>query len=477
VQIAMRLLIIVFLSSSTSLAQAFIASPSPIRRRASPFVAVGPLHNTITELEGSFSAALLKDHWGHEPILIRGAFSPENNNDTWPSWEMMMELACEEEGARIIRHTPGDLTSYRLDVGPFDDDDLSRSMQEKETNNNNKWTLVVNDVDRFHPSLSDWVDSTFAFIPRWRRDDAQISLAKQGGGIGPHVDNYDVFLIQTSGNREWQVGLNKVSAWDELDSAVPEIPVRILQDWDQRESVSLVLEPGDVLYIPPRVPHCGTAMTDHCMTLSVGCRAPSATELVSRLAEGLSESVASHAVQRYQDADLLLQTKSSHELTDTIKNEMKKLVVNAMHEILEDDDQWDALVGRIVTEPKRPQEDYPLPLVETEWRDELGIWGVPDKAVEAVRNGEGALYRAEGVSSAYSRVHDNTYRLFMNGAKFELTVAEEETEAVQSLLSAIVYAPALTAEILYPLSHQPVVLDLLENLLEEGLLYGSSDDE
>jgi 50S ribosomal protein L16 3-hydroxylase len=428
-----------------------------------------PLHNAATEVEGSFSASLLKDHWGREPILIRGAFS--SDEVAWPSWEAMVDLACEEDGARVIRHTPGDLASYTLDVGPFDDlDDLFIEEGDE------IGTLVVNDVDRFDPSLSDWMDRIFSFIPRWRRDDAQVSLANRYGGIGPHVDNYDVFLIQTSGRREWQIGVNKVSAQDELDWAVPGISVRILQDWDQRKKESFVLEAGDMLYLPPRVPHCGTAMSDKCMTLSVGCRAPSATELVSRLAEGLSESVAPRAVDRYQDLDLLLQTGKSHELTDNIKKKMKLLAMNAVQEVLDNDDQWDALVGRLVTESKRPREDYPLSLSDTQWKDDLGVWGIPDAAVEAVRNGEGVLFRAEGVSAAYSKVHDTMYRLFMNGLAFDVVVAEEEREAVESLLSAIAGEPALTSETLSPLSHQPVVLELLENLVDRGLLYGTAED-
>ncbi|KAI2508866.1 hypothetical protein MHU86_5600 [Fragilaria crotonensis] len=447
------------------------SSLSPPQQGTRPSVVL-PLHNTVTQLEGSFSASLLKDHWGREPLLIRGAFVSNDKEDAWPSWEAMVELACEQDGdARIIRHSPGDLRSYSLDVGPFDDiDDLFLEEGEE------VGTLVVNDVDRFHPSLSDWMDRTFSFVPRWRRDDAQVSLANRYGGIGPHVDNYDVFLIQTSGKREWQIGVDKVSAKEELDSTVPGISVRILQDWEQRERESFVLEAGDVLYLPPRVPHCGIAMSDKCMTLSVGCRAPSATELVSKLAEGLSESVAPRAVDRYQDLDLLLQTKKSHELSDAIKKKMKSLVMNAVQEVLDDDDQWDALVGCLVTESKRPREDYPLSLDDTQWKDELGVWGIPDRAVEAVRNGEGVLYRAEGVSAAYSKVHDTMYRLFMNGIPFDISVAAEEKEAVESLLSAIAGDPAITSETLSPLSHQPVVLELLEKLVDRGLLYGTADD-
>ena len=227
-----------------------------------------------------------------------------------------------------------------------------------------------------------------------------------------------------------------------------------------------------------------TAQSNKCMTVSVGCRAPSAYELVSKLAEEVTSSVAPHAMDRYQDWNLVSQslapsmvTNSVHELTMDIKQQMKALVIHAMQEILDNDDQWDSLVGRLVTEPKRPREDYPMALADMEWREELGLWGIPGKAVEAARNGDGVLYRAEGVAATFSRVHDSLYRLFMNGSAFDVPVMQEEKEATRSLLTAIVGEPAITSEIISPLSHQPVVLELLETLVDQGLLYGTTDDE
>ena len=114
-------------------------------------------------------------------------------------------------------------------------------------------TLVVNDVDRWIPSVSDWMDVNFDFLPRWRRDDAQVSLAKEFGGIGPHVDNYDVFLIQVSGSREWEVGLDTISVQDEFANLVGESEVRILNI--TVPSIKFHLKAGDCLYLPPRYMH------------------------------------------------------------------------------------------------------------------------------------------------------------------------------------------------------------------------------
>ena len=120
-------------------------------------------------------------------------------------------------------------------------------------------------------------------------DDGQISLANIGGGIGPHVDDYDVFLIQMSGRREWSVGRRFISVKEEAERLVEGLDVRVLKDTIDNDSsgevTTVVLEPGDVLYLPPRVGHCGTALTDGCMTLSVGMKSPSSKELISTFKE------------------------------------------------------------------------------------------------------------------------------------------------------------------------------------------------
>ena len=122
--------------------------------------------STVETVKGPLTPSLLASSWGRKPLLIQSAFEIESTS--WPTWEEVLLLACEEGAeSRFIRHCPGDLESFTLDVGPFDD--LQHLMNRKE-----KWTLVVNDVDRFHPPLSDWIDSTFGFIPRWRRDDGQV---------------------------------------------------------------------------------------------------------------------------------------------------------------------------------------------------------------------------------------------------------------------------------------------------------------
>ncbi|KAL7556504.1 hypothetical protein ACA910_009066 [Epithemia clementina (nom. ined.)] len=337
----------------------------------------------------------------------------------------------------------------------------SQSMDDDNANhtgNNQTWTLVVNDVDRYISALSHWVDETFCFLPRWRRDDAQVSLAPTGGGIGPHVDNYDVFLIQTSGQRLWRIGSHKLSVAQELDWLVPDLSVRIL-DWRRNPSSTTTtttgrnnppnddenddkdknnhyqnvtfgftewqLQEGDVLYLPPRVVHWGTSLSHDCMTLSIGCRAPSALDLLGPVLEELFTTTTATATAtttaRYQDPHRIQQWIQQQEkqqqhndngpsLTQQDKDQAKQLVWNAVQALLEQDEEaWDAIVGKRVTEPNRFADFlWPLPYEERMQRDKeyRMRWGRSASMAlrRVVQEGRGALYRVPGISFATSSV-------------------------------------------------------------------------
>lgn len=438
----------------------------------------------ISIIDGPFSKDTFASTgcWGRRPVLIRRAFDAEtllsqNAEDEepddgeeeqedgesavsmWPSWNDVALLSCDEEGeSRLITHRPGDPYSWDLQLGPFEDEDVANILDDKNTDQiivgeeEDKWTLVVNDVDRFFPSLADWVDEEYAFIPRWRRDDAQISLSDAGGGIGPHVDNYDVFLIQMSGRRTWEVGKRFISEQEEYETLVGGIDVRILSTWEEDRQRGYVerfeLDPGDVLYLPPRIPHCGVALTDGCMTLSVGLRSPSANDMVSRLAEIMTTSVAGKAVQRITDEDLLesndagnsatANANNSGEISPVAKEKARKLVKAALEEYMDNDEEWDKIFGQLATECKRPRINYPAPLIDGD-EEELGIWGNPKLAVAAVVEGRGALYQAEGITFGYSILGEaSSARLFVNGEAWDLVRSEEGGEVdIKLLLQAI----------------------------------------
>jgi 50S ribosomal protein L16 3-hydroxylase len=427
-------------------------------------------------------------------LLIRNAFV-NSTTEAWPLWEELLSLACypekEEENvdccdsgesARLIRHKPGHLDSFSLELGPFPRELLQDAMMSE----SERWTIVVNDVDRYMPSLDQWMNDNFDFLPRWRRDDAQISLAGKEGGIGPHVDNYDVFLIQTSGSRTWQVGLKPMTVHSEMDALIPDIPVRILDLDDDSSHDScrfskVTVHPGDLLYLPPRFVHCGTALSDDCMTLSVGCRAPSATEMLARVAESVQMSATEAATRHFTDNNLLEKPKNGDDasLASSMKASMKRLVLDAVEEILEDELKWDELVGKLVTEPIRYSGNA-MPPHDERIRLEPGYsdkWGVspPNVLKQVMQNKSRSilLVRAAGVSVATSSVttkeRGRAERLFTNGDMWEVW----NDLTARSIFCRIERGKALGGTELSNAS--PGMLEMIEDLIREGLLQPSCE--
>ena len=458
---------------------------------------------------GQFNAKIFASSncWGKRPFLMRGAFDPnqlmmsddttkdDDDNDgtdaAWPSWGDVVEIATDDESeSRIISHISGIDTSFELKWGPLNDEDAdvwlakpSTSSSSDNNTNKRKETLVVNDIDRFYPPLADWMHDIFHFIPNWRMDDGQISLAEYGGGIGPHVDNYDVFLIQMSGSRTWQVGRRKVNATEERDRMIDGLDVRVLGDWkldvDQNEVEEWIVHPGDVLYLPPRVAHCGTALSNDSMTLSVGCRAPSVSDLVSKLAERLSSSIDDSAVARYTDEDLLqgqIEKSSPGEITSDAKERTKHLVLDSLTSLLDDDEYWDEFIGRYATEQKRLRNNYPIPL--SDWADESEEANAKS-IIQSVLAGECVLYQAEGIAFAFSSTSSGSYRFFVNGEMYQ-TEASDNTgqRCMKHLYKSVSNNRRLDQALLLGSDDNNSTrqissegISFLEQLVEEGVLY------
>lgn len=206
--------------------------------------------------------SFLRDYWHRKPLLMRAALPP----DIFPlTADELAGLACEPEieSRLLIGHSA---TEWSVRHGPFDGDEFS-DLPERD------WTLLVQDVDKFVPAVARLIEA-FDFIPAWRIDDIMISYAVDGGGVGPHTDAYDVFLMQAQGQRRWRLSQREYGEEDLL----PGLEQRILGTFETDED--WVLHPGDVLYLPPGVAHWGTAQGE-CMTYSLGFRAPSQRELAA----------------------------------------------------------------------------------------------------------------------------------------------------------------------------------------------------
>jgi ribosomal protein L16 Arg81 hydroxylase len=449
--------------------------------------------SSIDCAEGPFDASQLDGYWGKRPLLIRNAFV-DDAYKKWPTWDEVLRLASwvdtsdavvddgdfsePGESARLIRHVPGDLQSFDVEFGPFELEYLNDLPSEQRTVRDGRWTLVLNDVDRHYhrADLADWMDETFGFLPRWRRDDAQISLAPIGGGIGPHVDNYDVFLIQASGDRTWLLDSSTgfMTASDEQVKLIPNIPVSILQleENDIRACAKLLLRKGDMLYLPPRIVHWGTSESKDCMTLSVGCRAPGAAELVAHLAETVQRSTRPSAVKRYADCDALAlaPTAQSPTISDTTKEAMKLLVREAIEDVLQDDQAWDELIGTLTTKGLRYSETVVRPYSETS-RQYRQIWGDrPSELLRRVRQlgDSAALMRTPGVSMATSCIQTplgTVTRLYFDGNMHEMT---NEHNAL-TVFNCLERGKALNGQMLERLASEKL-LRVLEDLVRDGFL-------
>lgn len=174
---------------------------------------------------------------------------------------------------------------WRVEHGPFSKRDLARMPRAG-------WTLLVQGVDQVLPSAASLLRA-FSFIPYARLDDVMVSYAAPGGGVGPHFDSYDVFLVQVEGERRWRVSRPR-----DLE-LVPDLPLKILKRFAPEHEWNL--RPGDLLYVPPQWPHDGVAI-DECITCSVGFRAPSAQELASRFFDFLQDELDLDSM--YRDPDL-----------------------------------------------------------------------------------------------------------------------------------------------------------------------------
>jgi len=208
----------------------------------------------------------LRDYWQKKPLLIKQAL-PEFISPLTP--DELAGLACEEEfESRIVIGSTDD-NNWRLNNGPFPEEDFANLPDDN-------WTLLIQGVDRYVDEVYHLI-SHFDFIPRWRFDDVMISYAATGGSVGPHFDFYDVFLLQGSGKRRWHISNENCT----LDNYLNNVPLRIMKQFDAE--IVWDAEPGDVVYIPPKVAHHGVSLDDECITLSIGYRSYSKQEMLESL--------------------------------------------------------------------------------------------------------------------------------------------------------------------------------------------------
>lgn len=369
----------------------------------------------------------LRDYWQKKPLLVRNAFP---DLEAPVGADELAGLACEEEvESRLVIQQP-DSNHWELKQGPFSEETFA-SLPDSH------WTLLVQAVDHWVPEASEIVEQ-FRFIPNWRYDDLMVSFASQGGGVGPHYDNYDVFLIQTQGKRRWEIG----GHFDQNSARRSDTPVMIIPDW-QPEHV-WVLEPGDMLYVPPQVGHSGIGESDDCMTYSVGFRAPSHAEIMRGFTDFIGEQLTSES--RYNDPDIQLQDNPGE-----IKPAALEKVRAIFNTYLNDDAKLARWFGEYVTDPKYP---------ELEQAPDASINLKELKSV--LQDGDLRFCRNEGSRFSYHLSDNNQLQLFVDGVSFLCT------DSTCALATTLCQSEGV---VISQGAWQDASLQLLVDLYNQGSLY------
>ena len=295
----------------------------------------------------------LRDYWQRKPLLLRQAF---------PGFEAELDaddiagLACDElaESRLVTGRFPS--PDWTLRHGPFGEEDFA-ALPERD------WTLLVQDVEKHYPPLQALLGA-FSFLPRWRIDDLMVSVAGPGGSVGPHVDQYDVFLLQAAGRRRWEI------ATQHDPQLLPGCALNVLLRFEAEQSWEL--GPGDMLYLPPGVAHHGIALETEgdkesqpaapplCMTWSVGMRAPSAADLLLALGEWLAEAPAEGG--RFSDPGLMV-PKHSGEIEAAAVRGLRELALAT----IQDSEQFGIFIGAFLSRYRLAHEPAPpsRPIDET----------------------------------------------------------------------------------------------------------------
>jgi len=277
-----------------------------------------------TLLGGLSVNRFLRKYWQKKPLLIRQAMPGFNG---LLKQQQLLELACDPDAqARAVVHRRN---KWELYHAPFEADDFA-GMEKM------KWTVLVQGVNHYLPQAAELLQH-FNFVPHARLDDLMVSYATRGGGVGPHFDSYDVFLLQGAGRRRWQISQQKDR------KLIEGAPLKILQTFDVEQE--WVLEPGDMLYLPPQCAHNGIAEDNECMTYSIGFRTPAYHELAEQFLVYLQDRIRIKGM--YADPGLEAQKHPSE-----IGSDMLDQIAQAIGRI-----QWHqrdvaAFLGCYLSEPK-----------------------------------------------------------------------------------------------------------------------------
>lgn len=341
----------------------------------------------------------LRNYWQKKPLIIKGAFThfkdPVDANE-------LAGLAMEEFiESRIVNKSN---STWNVEHGPFKDfNDLG----------SNNWTLLVQAVNHWFNDVNDLM-IPFNFIPTWRIDDVMVSFSTPGGGVGPHLDQYDVFIIQGEGKRHWRVGLPDSN----LQDVLPHEDLKQVSPFTA--VIDEITEPGDLLYIPPNHPHDGIAI-ENSLNYSIGFQAPNAQELLSSFADYMVDN--NLFTNRLEDSGRTVCTTPS-QLTE----EDVTLLVAEMHKGLQNRAAIEDFLGKYLTSVHHSLNLLvPVTPLKDEFVEEVLISG---ESLEPVLGLKVILISPSQINNLHDR-NDKT-SLFINGERF---IIESDTIGLAQLLA------------------------------------------
>jgi 50S ribosomal protein L16 3-hydroxylase len=368
----------------------------------------------------------IADYWQKKPVCIRNGIAFQ---EALIAVDELAGLALEPEVESRLIENKGDIKNWQVIHGPLSEADFNKERDFP-------WTLLVQGVDCFVPEVHDFL-AKFRFLPSWRLDDLMISYATKGAGVGAHYDRYDVFLIQGEGQRQWQVG----QTCNENSALMVHDQLSLLQNFELSEE--FILNPGDMLYIPPLVAHKGVALADVCVTYSVGFRSPSHGDVLTTFADERSMDIS---------ADLRLK---DHGFTSN-SGEISAVDVEGLMQLMRDQitpenvAQW---FGKHSTEAKYPALD-----MAEEAMDQTELESI-------ISDAYGVLRVSEGVRLAYTWQGDGGLTLFVQGEA--LPCPPDATAFVEAIANQWL----LEVDEMAPLVANDAAMAMLLILHNQGYLY------
>ncbi len=367
----------------------------------------------------------MQQYWQKKPLLIKQGFS--HFQDPLTANELA-GLALEDDvESRLVQCTNG---NWQLETGPFTD--FARYGERD-------WTILVQAVDHWHPPAAELLQP-FRFIPNWRIDDLMVSFSTPGGGVGPHLDQYDVFIIQGEGKRHWRVGMPDAN----LKLLTPH--PRLLQVSPFTACIDAIMEPGDVLYIPPGCPHEGISI-ENSLNYSVGFRAPAQKDLLT----GLTDYLIDHEIvgKRFSDATRQL-TPDVGAISEADLDQVQQLLL----QLVSDRQLLPKWFGQYITQAKHElDQQEPDPHYSE------------DDIAEYLAEGS-VLARIGGLRCCYYQADPQSdIQLYIDGDNIMLPAEERQTAVL------LTQGPRISQQDALHFTARPERLQLITALLNQGLWY------